>query len=332
MNALRYGRAAGASLCLWATLAAAQQQALTGVYAREGGTLAVLEGDNQTLVQYTSTFPQGQGMGECDCTLAVRKKSVKDWTLSTFQPGGTWTLGLESERLVLKGPGTGCCGAGWSGQDGFSRSSSTALTTCKVKAAQAALKTVDGANGGAALASGDAVQVFAESPPPDVVPVRVVQGKQVRVGQLAYSELDCPVHAGGEASAASGAMDVKALVGRWVQVHRKGKGYVIDQPCGSAIPAVTVKSDGALEVDFGQDSLEGKLTAVKAGAAAGASTLEVAYAGGSRETLQWTVADAKRNVVRLQGGQDFFRKGELYVRDDARKGIPVRAEACDEFE
>ncbi|MFY2561559.1 hypothetical protein ACN469_28425 [Corallococcus terminator] len=330
MNALRYGLVTGTSLCLWATLAAAQQQPLSGVYAREGGTLAVLEGDNQTLVQYESIFPQGQGMGDCECTLAVRKKSAKAWTLSPFQPGGTWTLGLESERLVLKGPGTGCCGAGWSGQDSFTRASSSALLECKVKAARTALKTADGANGAVSLASGDAVQVYAVSPPPDVVPVRVVRGQQVLVGQLPYLDLDCPLREAGAASASAEGVDVKALVGRWVQVHRKGKGYVIDQPCGSAIPAVTVKADGAMEVDFGQDSLEGKLAAVKAGEA-GVSTLEVVYAG-SRETLQWSVVDAKRNVVRLQGGQDFFRKGELYVRDDARKGIPVRTEACDEFE
>ncbi|MCP3161433.1 hypothetical protein [Myxococcus qinghaiensis] len=329
MNALRYGLVTGASLCLWATLAAAQPQALSGVYAREGGTLVVLEGDNQTLVQYESTFPQGSGMGECECTLSVRKKSAKDWTLSTFQPGGTWTLSLESERLVLKGPGTGCCGAGWSGQDAFTRTASSALLACKVKAAQASLKTVDGSNQATTVASGDAVQVYAVSPPPDVVPVRVLRGKQTLVGQLRSSDLDCPLPTAGAATASAEGVDVKALVGRWVQVRRKGKGYMIEEWCGANTPSVTLAASGSILVDFGQDEMTGQVKAVKP-EARGGSTLQVAFPGGASETLKWTVADAKRNVIHLQGGKDYFREGALYVRDDARKGIPVQAEVCEE--
>lgn len=331
MNALRYGLVTGASLCLWATVAAAQQQSLSGVYAREGGTLAVLEGDNQTLVQYDSTFPQGSGVGECECTLSVRKKSAKDWTLSTFQPGGTWTLSLESERLVLKGPGRGCCGAGWSGQDGFARTASSPLLACKVKAAQAALKTVDGSSQATALVAGDSVQAYAVSPPPDVVPVRVLRGRQALVGQLRYSELDCPLPAAGAASASAEGVDVKALVGRWVQVRRKGKGYLIEEWCGANTPSVTLAASGSFHVDFGQDDMTGQVKAVKP-EAGGGSTLQVAFPGGASETLKWTVADAKRSVIHLQGGKDFFRDGALYVRDDARKGIPVKAEVCEEEE
>ncbi|QSQ16422.1 hypothetical protein [Myxococcus landrumensis] len=327
MNALRYVFVTCVVGSLWSSTSTAQQPSLSGVYTREGAALAVLEGDEQTLIQYESTFPQGQSTGACECTFSVRqKKSPGTWVLASVQPERIWTLNLESGRLRLKGPGAGCCGAGWKGQDSFSRPSTQALTVCKAKGTRVRLQPLEGAAGsGPSVAAGEEVQVFASVPPPDLVPARVVQGGAALVGLMRYSDLACPEQ-GREAGA-----DVKWLAGRWIQVRTEGKGYVIEKYCDSATPSVLLKADGALVVDFGQESVEGTVTAVKPGAA-GASSLEVAYEGGTHETLEWTVVDAKRNVVRLKGGTDYFRQGELYVRDNARKGIPVRAEACDESE
>ncbi|MBZ4396664.1 hypothetical protein [Myxococcus sp. AS-1-15] len=330
MNALRYGLVTGAALCLWAGLAAAQQQPLTGVYAKQGGTLVVLEGDGQTLVQYESTFPQGQSMGACECTFAVQKKtSPKSWALTTFQSQGKWTLDLEPNKLVLKGPGTDCCGAGWSGQDSFSRPFTRALSACTVKAKEARLQPLDGTRQGPTVVGGDRVEAHAASPLPDVVPVRVVKGAQAVTGLLPGGELECGTQAAGVDAASSGAL--KALAGKWLQVSRKGKGYLIEEWCGANTPSVTVDAAGSILIDFGQDDLTGQVKSVKS-EARGGSTLQVAYPSGASETLTWTVTDAKRNVMRVQGGKDYFRAGYFYVRDDARKGIPVKAEVCEEEE
>ena len=103
MNALRYGLVTGAALCLWAGLAAAQQLPLTGVYAKEGATLVVLEGDGQTYVQYDASFPQSGARGTCECSFAVEKKASPTlWELkSSLHRESKWTLGLEADRLVL---------------------------------------------------------------------------------------------------------------------------------------------------------------------------------------------------------------------------------------
>ncbi|WP_338867135.1 hypothetical protein [Myxococcus stipitatus] len=327
MDALRYVFVTCVVGSLWSGTGHAQQPALSGVYAREGAALAILEGNEQTLIQYEATFPQGQSTGACECTFSVReKKGTGTWILASVQPEKTWTLGLEFGRLRLKGPGTGCCGAGWKGQDSFSRPFTQALTACKVKTRRVRLQPLEGAAGsGPAVPVGTEVQVFASSPPPELVPARFVQGAEVLVGLVPSSALECPEEKR-EALA-----EVKALAGRWVQVRSEGKGFVLEKFCDSATPSVMLKSDGALVVDFGQESVEGRVTAAKPGDS-GASTLEVAYEGGSRETLQWMVVDAKRSVVRVKGGTDYFKQGELYVRDSARKGIPVRAEPCDEAE
>ncbi|WP_163865818.1 hypothetical protein [Myxococcus eversor] len=329
MNALRYGLVTGASLCLWAGLAAAQQPPLTGVYAKEGATLVVLEGDGQTYVQYDSNFPSGKGTDACDCTFAVEKKtSPKSWDLTTYiHRESKWTLGLEADRLVLKGQGPGCCGAGWSGQDSFSRASLQALSTCTLKAKEALLRPLDGTRQGPTLVAGDKVEMHASLPMPYNVPVRVVKGPQVATGLLSANELECSGLQGGLEAASAEAM--RALAGKWVQVRRKGKGYLIEEWCGSNTPSVTLEASGSILIDYGQDDLLGQVRRVNA-EARGGSTLLVAYQRGASETLKWTVTDTKRNVIRLQGGKDFFREGVLYVRDDARKGIPVKAEACEE--
>lgn len=128
------------------------------------------------------------------------------------------------------------------------------------------------------------------------------------------------------------AVDARPLAGTWIQVEREGKGYVIRQYCDSATPGFKLQPNGEWEMNYGQEDESLKLTALKPGAA-GAFTLELTRTGGSKEKVEWTVADAKKGIARLKGGKDsFFRAGVLFVRDDKKAGLPVRREECDEEE
>lgn len=326
--------ALGLTMVAWAAVAAAQPAGdVTGVYRKDGGELAVLQGDKETLLHYSAGFPQGQSVGTCECPLALqRKESATRWALKSTDAADTWTLRLESGELVLEDGSPGCCGAGWPGRDVFARKAMTPLKGCKVKAPRAYFHDSDEKNTQrkAFVVTGDAVQVYVPSPEPDLVPARFVGPKSATVGLLRRDQLDCKAQ-GSDASAASDAVDVKPLAGRWVQVQRKGKGYVIERPCSASTPAFTLEASGAMKAEYGQEDEQLKVTGSKPGAA-GAYALEVTDASGARQTLAWTVTDVKKGVVRLKGGTGFFRDGTLFVREDKKGGIPVRAEKCDEYE
>lgn len=142
----------------------------------------------------------------------------------------------------------------------------------------------------------------------------------------------------GVLAAAAGAqqaatVNAKPLAGTWTQVEREGKGYVIRQYCDSTTPGFKLQPNGDWWMNYGQDDESLKLTTLRAGATAGAYTLELTRTSGSKEKVEWTVADAKKGIARLKGtGDSFFRGGMLFVREDKKAALPVRSEKCDEEE
>jgi hypothetical protein len=333
-SAVRRGVVLGWVVGLWALGAGAQQPAadVTGVYSQEGGELAVLQGDNETLVYYGASFQQGRSVGTCECSFVVEQKQAPTrWTLRNPDSEAPWSLRLEPRQVVLETEGTpGCCGAGFSGAATFARASARPPLSCKVKAPRAYFHDSDGANTRrkAFVVAGDTVEAYVSEEQPSFVPARF-RGKKSLVGLLQRDQLECAARGGSTASAP--VLDVKPLVGTWLNVQRKGRGYVIDEPCGAVTPRFTVSLSGDMELEYGQDGERLKVTAATPGAA-GAYTLELTREGGSRETLTWTVLDAKKDIVRLKGGSGFFQRGELFVRESRKGGIPVRSEKCDEFE
>lgn len=333
-SSVRRGGVLGLVVGLWAFGAGAQQPSAdaTGVYTNEQGALAVLQGDNETLVSFDATFPQGRSVGTCECSFTLaRKQSPSRWTLSTPDSEAPWTLRLEPQQVVLETQGTpGCCGAGFSGVATFSRSTMKAPLSCKVKPSRAYFHDSDEKHTRrkAFVVAGNTVEAYVSAEEPSLVPARL-GGKKSVVGLLQRAQLDCA--APGASSASASALDVKPLVGAWLNVQRKGKGYVIEQPCGADTPRFSVAPSGDMELELGQEGERVKVTGVTPGAS-GASSVEIAHEGGSRETLAWTVVDAKKDIVRLKGGTGFFARGELFVRESRKGGIPVKAEKCDEFE
>ncbi|MBZ4415676.1 hypothetical protein [Myxococcus sp. RHSTA-1-4] len=324
----------GLMMAAWAAVAMAQPAGdVSGIYKKDGGELAVLQGDNETLLYYGAGFTQGQSVGTCECPLVLQKKdSATRWTLKSADSEDTWTLRMEPGRLSLAGGSAGCCGAGWPGEDAFPRQGVTPPRTCKVKAPRAYFHDSNAQNTQrkAFVVAGDSVQAYVPSIEPDLVPARFA-GKRVTVGLLRREQLDCKAPEGG-APSASAAVDVKPIAGKWVRVQRKGKGYVLERPCSSETPSFNLQAGGVMDVNYGQEGEQLQVSAAKPGAK-GAYSLEVTSSGGSRETLAWTVADAKRGIVLLKGGTGFFREGAHFVRESKMGGIPVRAEKCeDEYE
>ena len=324
----------GLLVAAWAAGALAQPAGeVSGVYKKDGGELAFLQGDNETLLYYGAGFPQGESVGTCECALVLQKKdSATRWSLKSAESEDRWVLSLEPSKLSLTtvSGGPECCGAGWGG-DVFPRKGITPVPTCKVKAQRAYFHDSNEKNTQrkAFVVAGDTVQAFVPAVEPDFVPARFA-AKRVTVGLLRREDLDCKAPAGG-ASAASAPVDVKPIAGSWVQVTRKGKGYVIERFCSSTTPSFALQASGVMDMNYGQEDEQLKVTAAKPGAA-GAYSLEVTFPSGTRETLAWSVADAKKGIILLKGGTGYFKDGGLYVRDDKKAGIPVRTEKCDEFE
>ncbi|NMO21180.1 hypothetical protein HPC49_10520 [Pyxidicoccus fallax] len=319
----------------WAAVAPAQQagEQLTGVYRKDGAELAVLQGDNETLLYYGAGFPQGQSVGTCECPLVLQKKdSATRWSLKSTDSEDTWTLRLEPGRLSLTGGSPECCGAGWPGEEAFSRQGAVPPRTCKVKAPRAYFHAPDARNTQrkAFVVAGDTVQAFVPAIEPDFVPARFA-AKRVTVGMLRREQLECQPQQGSAPAASASTVDVKPIAGRWVAVDRKGKGFILNEYCDANVPSIDIKAPGVLNIDYGQEDEEVEVKGLKPGAA-GAYSVDVQFSGGQRETLAWKVVDAKRSVIELRGRTQYFAKGQLYVREDKKGGIPVKKEKCEPHE
>lgn len=198
----------GWTVAAWALVAGAQPPSdLSGVYSTKTSQLAVLQGDNETLVYFGANFPQGQSVGTCDCSLVLEEKeSAVSWALRDSDPEVSWTLQQKPKQLVLKSEGTaGCCGAGWPGVDTFSRATRAALKTCRVKVPRAYFHGSDAANTRrkAFVVEGDVVQAYVPEFEPDFVPARFV-AKRTTVGLLKLEELDCSASAGASSTPPKG--------------------------------------------------------------------------------------------------------------------------------
>ncbi|WP_224247956.1 hypothetical protein [Hyalangium gracile] len=196
-STLRRGLTVGLALLAGAMSppASAQPTAeLTGVYETKGGELAVIQASNESFVYYSSSFPQGESVGLCECLLGLReKKSPTEWKLRGTDSPADWTLRIESKKLTLQGDGSGCCGAGWPGADSFARKSPKTPQLCKVKAKRAYFHALDEANTQrkAFVVEGDTVEVYLPATEPALVPARFKGPKKTTAGLLKLEDLDC---------------------------------------------------------------------------------------------------------------------------------------------
>lgn len=320
-------------------LAAGAQQAgdLTGVYSKDGGELDILQGDNETLVRYEAAFPQGQSAGTCECPFVAQRGAKDTWTLKSEESEGAWTLRVSGGKLVLEGSGQGCCGAGWPGRDEFKRTPAQPLSACKVKAPRAYFHASDAANTQRKtyVVTGDAVEAVIPATEPDLVPARFKGPRKSTVGLLERNQLECAAP-GATASASAPAVkaeQLQPLAGTWVELTKKGKGYVILKPCAAETRSFTIKpATGEMEVQLGQESTTAKVTKLAPGAGAGAYALELTQGGGSPEKVDWKVADGAKGIVSLSSA-DLFSHSHTYVRSDKKGSYPTEAEKnCREYE
>ncbi|WP_309890720.1 hypothetical protein [Archangium sp.] len=326
----------GLAVLTWAAaaVAGAQQPAadLTGVYTKEGASLAILQGDAETLVYYGAGFPQGQSVGTCECALVLQKKEAPDrWTLKSQDANDAWTLRVEEKRLLLEGRAPKCCAVGWPGAGAFNRSDVKPPQSCKVTAERAYFHAPDAktTQRKTFVVAGDSVQAHVPAFEPDFVSGRfVAPNKKVTVGQLKLAQLNCAeAEAGAEAN---NGVDLTGYTGKWVRVQRKGKGYVIQKPCSANNPNFTLKPNGDMTIDSGQEEESFKVTSILPGVNPGTYALEVTRVEdtSSSDDVEWVVVDKKKEIVSLKSDTGFFQKAQLFVREDKQAGIPVKAEAC----
>jgi hypothetical protein len=314
---------------------AAAPMDLTGVYATKAGELAVIQADNESLVYYSGSFPQGKSAGTCDCLLTLqKKKSPTEWTLQGGESSDAWTLRIDPKKLALQSSQPSCCGKGFPGSGPVSRGSAKPPQTCKVKASRAWFYAPDEKNTQrkAFVVAGDSVEVYVPAVEPGLVPARFKTAKKATAGLLRREELDCPQQAStASRPPAAAPLDVTPLAGKWTGVEREGQGYVIREYCESHTPRFNLKPTGDLEMDFGHEKEHLKVTGLKSGAEAGAYTVELTHDSGSKESVEWTVSDAKQGIVQLKGSS-LFHNGALFVRDDQKAGIPTQHKGCAESE
>ncbi|MBM7119043.1 hypothetical protein [Archangium primigenium] len=297
--------------------AAAPAPDLSGLYARQQAELSILEGRNETLVNYGASFAQGQSEGTCECALVVQKKAADRWTLKDVDGEGTWTLRVTPQQLTLESAQPPeCCGAGWPGSGAFARASVKPPTRCQVVAPKAYFHDADARNTQrkAFVLARDAVQVYVPGTEPAFIPGRFVGPQVATVGWLKREELQC----------GAAAVDAQALAGTWWRVQKQGKGYVVSKPCDAAIPHFTLAADGQGDIDYGQEQEKLRVTALTPGAS-GAYTLTLTPGG----PLTWSVVDARRGIVRVQGGEGFFGAGPLFVREAQKAALPQKTESCE---
>lgn len=307
---------------------------LTGVYSNGSGTLAIVEGSNETLVHYSGAFPQGSSTGTCDCALVVQKKTASSWKLNQAGEQDSWTLRVDPKNFVLETGSPTCCGAGYPGKDSFPRSAVKPLSTCKVKVPKAAFFASDAANTPrkAYVVSGDAVEAFVDPVEPDFLAARFVGPKKATAGLLKREELDCAAATAPTASTVA-ADKLQPFAGTWVELTRQGKGFVILKPCSAQTRSFTVKpTTGEMEVQLGQESTTVKVTSVEPGKGAGAWVLGLTSPEGTPEALQWKMANAAKGTVSVTS-PDLFSQSHDYVRQDKQSAFPVKQETgCNEFD
>ncbi|RKH11878.1 hypothetical protein D7V97_10055 [Corallococcus sp. CA053C] len=310
---------------------------LTGVYSKDGGALAIVEGSNETLVHYSAGFPQGDSVGTCDCALVVQRKTSTRWTLNVAGETEPWTLRVEPQRLVLETKAPGCCGAGYPGKDSFTRGTPQPLTLCKVKASKAGFFASDAANTPRKtfVVSGDAVEAYLDPVEPDLIPARFQGPQKATVGLIKRADLDCVADTAAPktAQAPVAADKLQPFAGTWVELTRKGKGFVILKPCSAKTRSFTLKpATGEVEVQLGQEATTLKVTSLTAGKGAGAWVLGLTSAEGKPEALQWKTADAAKGTVSVTS-PDLFSQSHDYVRQEKQSAFPVKQETgCDEYE
>jgi hypothetical protein len=325
----------GLVVMIWAVagVAWAQQPVadLTGVYSKEGASLAILQGDEETLVYYGAGFPQGQSVGTCECNLVLQKKeSPERWTLKSKDAQDTWTLRVEDKRLLLEGRAPKCCAMGWPGAGAFNRSDVTPPRSCKVTVERAYFHASDAKSTQRKtfVVAGDAVQAHVPAFEPDFVPGRFAGPKKVTVGQLKLEQLDC-----GEAepgAEANNGVELTPYAGKWVRIQRNAKGYFIEKRCSANNPHFTLKPNGDMTIDHGQEEETFKVTGILPGVTPGTIALEVTRMDdpSSSDAVEWVVVDKKKEIVSLKGDRGFFQRAQLFVREDKQAGIPVKAEVC----
>lgn len=309
---------------------------LTGVYSKDGGTLAIVEGSNETLIHYSAGFPQGESVGTCDCALVVQRKTSTRWTLNVAGEKEPWTLRVEPKQFVLETKAPTCCGAGYPGKDTFTRGTPTPLSVCKVKASKAGFFASDEANTPRKtfVVSGDAVEAYLDPVEPDLIPARFQGPQKATAGLLKRADLDCEAPTAPTASKAPVAADkLQPFAGTWVELTRKGKGFVILKPCSAQNRSFTVKpATGEVVVQLGQEATTLKVTSLEPGKGAGAWVLGLTSAGGKPEALQWKTADAAKGTVSVTS-PDLFSQSHDYVRQEKQAAFPVKQETgCDEYE
>ena len=337
VSPLYRGAQAALALCVWAVAtvgwAKPSPTDVTGLYGKEGAELAVLQSDNETLLYYGATFPQGQSVGTCECPLVLQKKDSADrWTLKGADTSDAWTLRIEANKLVLEGKNPQCCGAGWPGAGSFDRAKVKPLPSCKVTAPKAFFHASDAKNTQrkAYVIAGDAVQAYVPGAEPDFVPGRFQGPKAATVGLLKREQINCQAQASNAPTPPGASADVKALAGKWIETQREGTRYVIEKHCAARTPSLVIKPDGTLDADYGQEVDPIKITGVKPGSASGAYTLAITRGEDTHETLEWTVIDSQKGIIQVKGGSDFFKEGELFVRDEKKGALPVKAQKCNE--
>ncbi|HEX5747477.1 MAG TPA: hypothetical protein VFZ09_14625 [Archangium sp.] len=306
---------------------------VTGRYEKDGGELLILEGDNETLVRYEAGFEQGNSVGSCECPLVVKQKSGERWTLQGAGSSDTWSLKLEPTRLVLEGKTPACCGMGWPGTDTFERSAVRAPSTCKVKADRANFFDSQSAATPrkAYVVAGDTVEVFLPGSEPRRVPARFKGPRKSTVGLLERAQLDCPQPGAPQAARPPvEAQRLRPFAGKWLELTRKGRGFVLFKPCAANTRSFTVRpASGELEVELGQETTVTKVVGLRPGPA-GSQSLEVMYESGTLETVGWKELDARKGLVSVKS-PELFSQGREYVREDRKSAYPVQVETgCDE--
>ncbi|NBD09554.1 hypothetical protein GTY96_11275 [Corallococcus sp. c25j21] len=311
---------------------------LSGVYSNQAGTLAIVEGTNETLVHYATGFPQGNSTGTCDCALVVQKKGASSWTLHQGGEDDAWTLSINPKQLVLTTGAPTCCGAGYPGKDSFARAPVRPLSTCKVKVPKAGFFASDAANTPRKtfVVSGDAVQAYVDPVEPDYLAARFQGPRQATVGLLKREDLECPADTASKATSTPppvAADKLQPFAGTWVALTKQGKGFVIFKPCSAMTRSFTVKpATGELEVQLGQEATTLKVTSVAPGKGAGAWALGLTSPEGKPEALQWKTVDAAKGTVSVTS-PDLFSKSHDYVRQEKRSEFPMKQETgCEEYE